>query len=123
MMAALQFSWGRLPEDRVELYAEMVRLLLVRWQEARLGQETLFNIGLPKWRQVTKERKLAGPSFPESPFESAPLGTVRSVTDRLTVSVGEDAVRPASGRARADCRTGTASRAAARLPGGDAART
>ena len=39
MMAALQFSWGRLPDDRVELYAEMVRLLLVRWQEARLGQE------------------------------------------------------------------------------------
>jgi formylglycine-generating enzyme required for sulfatase activity len=40
MMASLQFSWGRLPDDRVELYAEMVRLLLVRWQEARLGQES-----------------------------------------------------------------------------------
>ena len=40
MMASLHFSWGRLPDDRVELYAEMVRLLLVRWQEARLGQET-----------------------------------------------------------------------------------
>ncbi|MBM3128469.1 MAG: DUF4062 domain-containing protein, partial [Chloroflexi bacterium] len=40
MMASLHFSWGRLPDDRVELYQEMVRLLLVRWQEARLGQET-----------------------------------------------------------------------------------
>jgi formylglycine-generating enzyme required for sulfatase activity len=39
MMASLHFSWGRLPDDRVELYQEMVRLLLVRWQEARLGQE------------------------------------------------------------------------------------
>jgi formylglycine-generating enzyme required for sulfatase activity len=39
MMASLHFSWGRLPDDRVELYLEMVRLLLVRWQEARLGQE------------------------------------------------------------------------------------
>jgi len=40
MMASLHFSWGRLPDDRVELYQEMVRLLLVRWQEARLGEET-----------------------------------------------------------------------------------
>jgi formylglycine-generating enzyme required for sulfatase activity len=39
MMASLHFSWGRLPEDRVELYQEMVRLLLVRWQEARLGED------------------------------------------------------------------------------------
>ncbi|MBC8450302.1 MAG: SUMF1/EgtB/PvdO family nonheme iron enzyme, partial [Chloroflexi bacterium] len=39
MMASLHFSWGRLPDDRVELYQEMVRLLLVRWQEARLGED------------------------------------------------------------------------------------
>ena len=39
MMASLHFSWGRLPDDRVDLYQEMVRLLLVRWQEARLGPE------------------------------------------------------------------------------------
>ncbi|MBU2547261.1 MAG: SUMF1/EgtB/PvdO family nonheme iron enzyme [Proteobacteria bacterium] len=39
MMTSLHFSWGRLPDDRAELYQEMVRLLLVRWQEARLGQE------------------------------------------------------------------------------------
>ncbi len=40
MMASLHFSWGKLPDDRAELYQEMVRLLLVRWQEARLGEET-----------------------------------------------------------------------------------
>ncbi|MBU2550774.1 MAG: metallophosphoesterase, partial [Proteobacteria bacterium] len=28
MMASLHFSWGRLPDDRAELYQEMVRLLL-----------------------------------------------------------------------------------------------
>jgi formylglycine-generating enzyme required for sulfatase activity len=39
MMASLHFSWGRLPDDRAELYQEMVRLLLVRWQEARLGED------------------------------------------------------------------------------------
>ena len=39
MMASLHFSWGRLPDDRVELYQEMVQLLLVRWQEARLGED------------------------------------------------------------------------------------
>ena len=39
MMASLHFSWGQLPQDRVQLYQEMVRLLLVRWQEARLGQD------------------------------------------------------------------------------------
>ncbi|MBI5603966.1 MAG: SUMF1/EgtB/PvdO family nonheme iron enzyme [Deltaproteobacteria bacterium] len=40
MMASLQFSWGKLPDDRVDLYQEMVRLLLVRWQEGRLGKES-----------------------------------------------------------------------------------
>ncbi len=39
MMASLHFSWGRLPEDRVRLYQEMAELLLVRWQEARLGED------------------------------------------------------------------------------------
>ena len=49
MMASLHFSWGRLPDDRVELYQEMVRLLLVRWQEARLGQEAGVTplVGIP----------------------------------------------------------------------------
>jgi formylglycine-generating enzyme required for sulfatase activity len=40
MMASLHFSWGRLPDDRAELYQQMVDLLLVRWQEGRLGEET-----------------------------------------------------------------------------------
>jgi formylglycine-generating enzyme required for sulfatase activity/3',5'-cyclic AMP phosphodiesterase CpdA len=39
MMASLHYSWGRLPDDRVELYRQMVDLLLVRWQEARLGED------------------------------------------------------------------------------------
>ncbi len=43
MMASLHFSWGSLPEDRVVLYHEMVKLLLVRWQEARLGKD----VGVP----------------------------------------------------------------------------
>jgi len=40
MMASVHFSWGRLPDDRVKLYQEMVELLLVRWQESRLGEDT-----------------------------------------------------------------------------------
>jgi len=40
MMTSLHSSWGKLPDDRAELYHEMVTLLLVRWQEARLGKET-----------------------------------------------------------------------------------
>lgn len=35
LMATLHTSWGRLPEDRAELYEETVKLLLSRWQRAR----------------------------------------------------------------------------------------
>ena len=38
MMTSLHYSRGRLPDDRVDLYKEMVELLLVRWQEGRLGE-------------------------------------------------------------------------------------
>jgi len=41
MMALLHSSWGRLPEDRVQLYSEIVELLLARWEQSRLGRETL----------------------------------------------------------------------------------
>jgi len=41
MMALLQSSWGRLPEDRVQLYSEIVELLLARWEQSRLGREAL----------------------------------------------------------------------------------
>ncbi len=50
MMASLHFSWGRLPDDRVKLYEQMVSLLLVRWQEARLGPEASIN------RMVSSEK-------------------------------------------------------------------
>ena len=36
MMTLLHYSRGQLPEDRVKLYKEMVELLLVRWDQARL---------------------------------------------------------------------------------------
>jgi formylglycine-generating enzyme required for sulfatase activity len=41
MMALLHSSWGRLPEDRVQLYNEIVELLLARWEQSRLGREAL----------------------------------------------------------------------------------
>jgi formylglycine-generating enzyme required for sulfatase activity len=41
MMALLHASWGRLPEDRVQLYSEIVELLLARWEESRLGRQAL----------------------------------------------------------------------------------
>ncbi|MGD9100777.1 MAG: SUMF1/EgtB/PvdO family nonheme iron enzyme, partial [Anaerolineae bacterium] len=37
-MMALLHTWrGQLPEDRVELYGDIIRLLLERWETARLG--------------------------------------------------------------------------------------
>ena len=39
MMALLHSSWGRLPDDRVRLYGEIVELLLARWEQSRLGRE------------------------------------------------------------------------------------
>jgi formylglycine-generating enzyme required for sulfatase activity len=41
MMALLHSSWGRLPADRVQLYSEIVELLLARWEQSRLGREAL----------------------------------------------------------------------------------
>ncbi|MGB8646749.1 MAG: SUMF1/EgtB/PvdO family nonheme iron enzyme, partial [Anaerolineae bacterium] len=35
LMATLHTSWGKLPEDRADLYEETVKLLLGRWQRAR----------------------------------------------------------------------------------------
>jgi formylglycine-generating enzyme required for sulfatase activity len=44
LMATLHSSWGRLPEDRADLYEECVRLLLSRWQR---GRETKGPDGKP----------------------------------------------------------------------------
>jgi len=41
MMALLHSSYGRLPQDRVQLYSEIVELLLARWDQSRLGREAL----------------------------------------------------------------------------------
>jgi len=41
MMALLHSSYGRLPQDRVQLYSEIVELLLARWEQSRLGREAL----------------------------------------------------------------------------------
>ncbi|HDQ71340.1 MAG TPA: NACHT domain-containing protein, partial [Chloroflexi bacterium] len=41
MMALLHSSYGRLPEDRVQLYGEIVELLLARWEQSRMGREAL----------------------------------------------------------------------------------
>lgn len=41
MMVLLHSSWGRLPEDQVQLYDEIVELLLARWEQSRLGREAL----------------------------------------------------------------------------------
>jgi len=35
LMATLDSSWGKLPEDRADLYEESVKLLLSRWQRGR----------------------------------------------------------------------------------------
>ena len=35
LMATLHTSWGKLPDDRADLYEESVKLLLTRWQTAR----------------------------------------------------------------------------------------
>ena len=35
LMATLDSSWGKLPEDRADLYEESVKLLLSRWQRVR----------------------------------------------------------------------------------------
>jgi formylglycine-generating enzyme required for sulfatase activity len=35
LMATLHTSWGKLPDDRADLYEESVKLLLTRWQSAR----------------------------------------------------------------------------------------
>jgi len=39
MMTSLHFSWGQLPDDRVKVVSADGRMLLVRWQKARLGHD------------------------------------------------------------------------------------
>ncbi len=46
LMATLDSSWGKLPEDRADLYEESVKLLLSRWQR---GREVRNEKGQPDW--------------------------------------------------------------------------
>jgi formylglycine-generating enzyme required for sulfatase activity len=81
MMASLHFSWGRLPEDRVELYQQMVELLLVRWQEARLGED----VGVTQMVSAGKlESALEQVAFTAHHAQERPKGTA---------DVGEEVLR------------------------------
>ncbi|MEW6240227.1 MAG: SUMF1/EgtB/PvdO family nonheme iron enzyme, partial [Chloroflexota bacterium] len=48
LMATLHTSWGKLPEDRADLYDETVRLLLDRWQRWREVRDQQGNIVMEK---------------------------------------------------------------------------
>ena len=86
MMASLHFSWGRLPDDRVELYQEMVRLLLVRWQEARLGED----VGVTRAVSAGKlESALERVAFIAHRAQEGPEGTA-DVSEEMLRSVLKD---------------------------------
>ncbi len=86
MMASLHFSWGRLPDDRVELYQEMVRLLLVRWQEARLGED----VGVTQAVSAGKlESALERVAFAAHRAQEGPEGTA-DVSEVMLRSVLKD---------------------------------
>jgi formylglycine-generating enzyme required for sulfatase activity len=60
LMATLHSSWGHLPEDRADLYEEIVLLLLSRWQEHRKAVapsgEEVTEPGISQALQVGEER-------------------------------------------------------------------
>jgi len=95
MMTSLQFSWGRLPDDRVELYQEMVKLLLVRWQEARLGQET----GITQTTSVKElEAALARVAFVAHHSQAAAQGPA-DITEATLLSELKEALDSSYARA------------------------
>lgn len=60
LMTTLHSSWGQLPEDRADLYEEAVKLLLTRWQEARVrlgpDNQPLVEPGIAQALQVGEEQ-------------------------------------------------------------------
>ncbi len=48
LMVTLHTSWGKLPEDRADLYDETVRLLLDRWQRWREARDSQGNLVMEK---------------------------------------------------------------------------
>ena len=95
MMASLHFSWGRLPQDRAELYQEMVRLLLVRWQEARLGEESGLSSAIPRDKL---ESALEHVAFAAHQAQQGPQGTA-DISEELLCSVLRDCVEGSRDRA------------------------
>jgi formylglycine-generating enzyme required for sulfatase activity len=79
MMALLHSSWGRLPQDRVQLYHEIVELLLARWEESRLGQEALVRAGLAprSLRFALEEVAYAAHSQPSAVESTADVAEAR----------------------------------------------
>jgi formylglycine-generating enzyme required for sulfatase activity len=59
LMATVHSSWGRLPEDRADLYEEVVQLLLGRWQRWRKATapngEEITEPGISQTLQVGEE--------------------------------------------------------------------
>jgi len=78
MMASLHFSWGRLPEDRAKLYQQMVELLLVRWQEARLGEEVSVTqaVSADKLESALEQVAFVAHRAQEGPEGTADVGEV-----------------------------------------------
>ncbi|MBV6396550.1 MAG: Hercynine oxygenase [Anaerolineales bacterium] len=92
LMSTLHTSWGKLPEDRADLYDETVRLLLDRWQ---------------RWREV---RDVEGNVHTEKSISialSIEETTVRKALDELAFNVHtrqgqEDGRQPAPADIRAE---------------------
>jgi formylglycine-generating enzyme required for sulfatase activity/energy-coupling factor transporter ATP-binding protein EcfA2 len=63
LMATLHSSWGQLPEDRADLYAETVKLLLGRWQRLREVKspagELVVEPGITQALGIGEERLIA----------------------------------------------------------------
>jgi len=58
MVAAAQMGPIQRADDRDDVVERLIRLL--HDAHARMGRETLFNVGLPSWRQVKKRLSREG---------------------------------------------------------------
>ncbi|MEJ5309664.1 MAG: SUMF1/EgtB/PvdO family nonheme iron enzyme [Anaerolineae bacterium] len=94
VMALLHTTRGRLPDDRVKLYAETVELLLARWQEARLGEESGLScmVNLDRLEtaleKVTFEAHLAQQDTPPGPVDTAGLADIAEEDLRKALAQG-----------------------------------
>ncbi|HOT92936.1 MAG TPA: SUMF1/EgtB/PvdO family nonheme iron enzyme [Anaerolineae bacterium] len=94
VMALLHTTRGRLPDDRVKLYAETVELLLARWQEARLGAESGLScvVNLDRLEtaleKVTFEAHLAQQDTPPGPVDTGGLADIAEKDLREALAQG-----------------------------------